>query len=151
MDMRQQGNWDQWESRHSLLHLLEIPCNLTKTFSEAAGDDFQTKLDMVLRIVLATEGFERFSRLQAPLYYTHGFVMKKGIAYYSVNTEVAALLTFLNIGIGVKQKFTKIVPSVKDFATGIPSQDQSKRFEPYSLAWGWDRQQDHERAFSFLT
>jgi hypothetical protein len=37
---------------------------------------------MVLRIVLAIEGVERFSRLQAPLYYTHGFVMKKGIAYY---------------------------------------------------------------------
>lgn len=55
---------------------------------------------------------------------------------------------FLHTGINVKQKFAKIVLSVKDFATGIPSQDQSKLFELYSLARGWDQQEDYER---FLT
>jgi len=43
-----------------------------------------------------------------------------------------------NNGVGMKHKVAKIVLSVKDFATGISSQEQSKWFEPYSLATGQD-------------
>lgn len=51
-----------------------------------------------------------------------------------------------NNGVGMKHKVAKIVLSVKDFATGIPSQDQSKWFEPYSLTTG----QEPNHAYSGL-